>query len=419
MSTENKNSLAIGIFICTIAAFFYCYEYLLRIIPGVMEAELRIAFGNISATSFGTLSAYYYFAYTPMQLPAGVLMDRYGAKRLLLLACLMCAVGSWFFNFTGSLYIASIGRFLVGLGSAVAFIGVLTLAVAWLPKRYFSMVAGLVTMLGMFGAIGGQIGMSYLSEIIGWQQVLNMAPVIGFVLLIIMFFCLQDTPKGQVLKPVSSKKTMWQFLIELKMVLLDSQVWLVGLIGALLFLSLSVFAEVWGKSYLMMAHGLSNLQASSAISLVFLGWAIGAPASGFLADYFNRRLTVLFCGSILAAISISLVLYFPYLNLFDIDVLLFLYGLFCSAEVIIFAIAKDTCKSEMAGTVFACVNMIVMLGGVICQPLVGQLLDFFWNGALHNQVRVYSQMDYQLVLSFLPLSLLGVSIAIFFVREKS
>ena len=99
------------------------------------------------------------------------------------------------------------------------------------------------------------------------------------------------------------------------------------------------------------------------------------------------------------------------------NALLFCYGLFCSAEVIVFSIAKNTSKSSLAGTVFACVNMIIMLGGVIFQPLVGKLLDYFWSGNLQTTIRIYSEADYQLVLSFLPLSLIFVAIAIFFVRE--
>ncbi len=415
MTSKTKSSqLALGIFICSIAALFYCYEYLLRIVPGVMEAQLRVAFGNISATAFGTLSAYYYFAYTPMQLPVGLLMDRYGPRRLLIFACLMCAIGSWLFTFTDSLLIASLGRFLVGFGSAFAFVGVLSLAVVWLPKRFFSMVAGLVTTLGMFGAIGGQVGMTYLAESVGWQKVLLLGPVIGFFLCLLMFFFVKDR-SAPVKKNIDT--SLKKFAKNLREILSDYQIWLIGLIGSLLYLSLSVFAEIWGKSYLMVAHNLTSMDASSSISMVFLGWAVGGPLLGLIADYTDRRSSMLILGAILAAISVSFLLYMPELNLLEIDALLFCYGLFCSVEVIVFSIAKDTSKSALAGTVFACVNMVIMLGGVIFQPLVGELLDYFWNGNLINHVRIYSEADYQLVLSFLPLSLIIVAIAVFFVRD--
>jgi hypothetical protein len=95
-----------------------------------------------------------------------------------------------------------------------------------------------------------------------------------------------------------------------------------------------------------------------------------------------------------------------------------LYGVFCSVEVIVFALAKDNCSQELAATVLSAANMISMLGGAIFQPLVGKMLDFFWDGTLDHQIRVYSQADYQLVLSFLPLSLLIVAIIAFFVKER-
>lgn len=413
---KNKTlSLWWGVAICTVAALFYCYEYLLRIIPGVMEPQLRVAFGSISATAFGTLSAYYYFAYTPLQLPVGILMDRFGPRRLLIAACLLCAFGSWLFTYMVDYTFAAIGRFLVGFGSAFAFVGVLALAINWLPKQFFSMVAGVVTMLGMLGAIIGQMGMTVLVTTVGWQTVLGLAVLVGLILTVLMIFVLRDTPER---RHIAKQTNFRRFFIDSMLVLKDAQMWLIGLVGSLLYLSLSVFAEVWGKTYLMMAHGLNNLTASSSVSMVFLGWAIGAPSLGLFADLLDRRITFLVLGALLSAVSISWVLYVPNLSLMSINILLFCYGFFCSVEVVVFTLAKNNCEPRLAGTALAAVNMIVMLGGVIFQPLVGKFLDYFWNGALYHHMRVYSHADYQLVLSFLPLSLLGVAIATFFLRDE-
>src|SRR3990167_3419934 len=126
-----QRQIIFGSIICAIAALFYCYEFVLRIIPGVLQSELSAAFGHISASTFGQLSALYYFAYSPMQMPVGILMDRFGPRRLLSLACFCCAVGSFMFSYSSSLLIAGSGRFLVGFGSAFAFVGVLSLAVHW------------------------------------------------------------------------------------------------------------------------------------------------------------------------------------------------------------------------------------------------------------------------------------------------
>jgi MFS family permease len=266
----------------------------------------------------------------------------------------------------------------------------------------------------MLGAIGGQVGMTYLSGFIGWHKILLLGPIIGLILCVLMFFFIKDGSKPAQKNIDTSLK---QFIKNLGVILSDGQIWLIGLIGSLLYLSLSVFAEIWGKSYLMVAHNLSSLEASSSVSMVFLGWAIGGPLLGLTADYTDRRSTALILGAILAAISISILLYMPELNILEINALLFFYGLFCAVEVIVFSIAKDTSKSPLDGTIFACVNMVIMMGGVIFQPLVGELLDYFWNGNLLNHVRIYSEADYQLVLSFLPLSLIFVAIAVFFVRD--
>ena len=107
--------------VCALGAVFYSYEYFLRISPSVMEHALRDHF-NLSATGFGLLSAFYYYAYVPMQLPVGVLMDRFGPRRLLTIACLICVVGTFMFGDTVLFGVAAAGRFLVGLGSAFAFL---------------------------------------------------------------------------------------------------------------------------------------------------------------------------------------------------------------------------------------------------------------------------------------------------------
>ena len=144
----------IGWLICGLGAIFYSYEYLLRIAPSVMEPALREHF-DLSATGFGLLSSIYYFAYVPMQLPVGVLLDRYGPRRLLTFACLICVIGTLLFTGTTVFWIAATGRFLVGFGSAFAFVGVLKLATIWLPENRLAMVSGMTSALGAIGAMLG------------------------------------------------------------------------------------------------------------------------------------------------------------------------------------------------------------------------------------------------------------------------
>ena len=409
----SRKQMIYGIIICFVGALFYCYEFVLRIIPGALQTELSAAFGHISATTFGQISALYYFAYSPMQMPVGMLMDRFGPRRLLTFACLCCTLGSWMFTLTSSMFLVGSGRFLVGFGSSFAFVGVLSLALHWLPRRYFSLVAGLITTLGMLGLVYGEVKITEWSELIGWEQVLLIIAFIGSVLSVLMLLLVRDGPKGY----TPHKYPLPEFFRNVLKVLMSPEVWLIGFVGACLYTSLSVFGELWGKTYLEQAHHLTKVEAAKTISAVFLGWAIGAPVAGYISDYTGKRILPLVIGAILALICISMVLYWPHLSYVNLNMLLFLYGLFSATEIIVFIMAKECSGAKLSGTVFAATNMIVALAGVIFQPLVGKLLDSFGDSGIIGGEHIYTVIDYQVALSILPISLLLVTILAFFIKD--
>ena len=409
----SRKPLLWGSIACAMGALFYCYELVLRVMPGVLQSELTEAFGHISAATFGQLAALYYFAYTPMQLPVGMLMDRFGPRRLLSFACLCCTIGSLMFTDSSSLPIAGCGRLLVGLGSSFAFVGVLFLAVHWLPRRYFSLVTGLATTLGMAGVMYSEIKITELSVSSGLHHVLGMMVVLGAILTCFILLVVRDGPGGTEVK----SQPLREFIIQIWRVLVSPQVWLIGLVGACLYTSLSVFGELWGKSYLELAHHLTKMEAAKSISLMFFGWAVGAPLAGYWSDRTGRRVFPLVVGAFLSMICICMVLYCPNLSLFSLNSLLFLYGLFSGTEILVFIMAKENSGALISGTVFAATNMIVSLGGVVFQPMVGVLLDTF--GHRHGVAGeyVYGVMDYQWALSVLPLSLLLVVFLGFFLKD--
>lgn len=400
--------------ICAFGIIFYSYEFLLRIAPSVMVPELR-AYFNITAEGFGALIGLYYLAYTPMQLIVGVIMDLYGPRRILTFAVTVCVLGSFIFGNTHSVVIAGMGRFLIGFGSAFAFVGALKLAALWLPADRFATFAGIVGGVAMIGAMIGDIGLTSLVQHIGWQATILMGTIVGAILIPFIWFIVRDR---QQLRVDQQRITFRDIVAGFVNISCNLQIWLSGLVACLLYLALSAFAEIWGIPFLRDAYHFSPQQAALANSMIFLGWVIGGPLSGWISDRIHKRRLPLLVGSIVAAISMTALLYLPGLSFWSIALLLLIFGLSTSVELICFAVGHESVPTYIAATAMAFINMLTMAGGFVFQPLIGKLLDVRWSGQLENGLRIYSAHDYRFALTAIPIAMIGSTILILFMRES-
>lgn len=401
--------------VCGLGALFYCYEYFLRILPSVMTEDLLKMF-NISGVAFGNLVAFYYYAYTPMQLPVGMMMDRFGPRKLLAFACFICAIGTYLFSHH-YLSTAQLGRFLVGFGSAFAFVGVLKLAAIWFPPSRFAFIAGMATSLGMIGAMTGDIILSKLVFTLGSTTTLQIAAGIGLVLTICLWYVIPTTKivtPHEPLEPVLSYKEFFQAVFKLCK---NPQMWLVGVIGTLLYLSLSAFAEVWGIPYLIRVYGLSNSAAAIKVSFIFLGWAIGCPLVGWISDKIGNRRRPIIIGALLGSALFTLLIYFPFMVHHCLGILLLGFGLCSSAQVIIFPIARELNVQGLAGTAIAVTNLLVMSGGALFQPLIGKILDVSTGTHVRGNLMAFSIESFQHALSIIPIAFIIAAILAIFLRE--
>ncbi len=405
-----------GWLICCLAALFYAYEYLLRIGPSVMTQELRHHFVGLSAGGLGLLSSMYYWAYTPMQVLVGVMTDRYGPKRILTAAIILCVIGTAVFMHTFSIYVAGFGRFLVGMGSAFAFVGALKLAAMWLPHRYFALFAGLTTSIGMLGALAGDILMTWMVHHVGWYSVLNVSVIIGLILIPVFFFFVQDKIVHE--PALNRKKSLAPYLIGFFKLFKNPHILVAGFIGCLLFSSLSVFGEMWGIPFLQAIMPEHQITASTINSMVFLGWMVGGPFGGWLSEHFRSRRLPLMFGSIAAAISIGVILLDPQLSPVMLGVFLFLFGVSCSVQILCFAVARDYVDIKLAGSAASAINMLVMLSGMLLQPAISHVLDWVWSGGMHAGIRTYSIDDYRLALIVLPVVMLVSAVLAYFMKDS-
>ncbi len=403
--------------ICGLGAIFYTYEYFLRIAPNVMMNDLMLMF-HINATSLGHLIAFYYYAYAPAQLLVGVLMDHYGPRRILFVACLICGAGTFLFASSGHFAIAAFGRFMMGFGSAFAFVGVLKLATIWLPPNRFALVSGLTSALGTLGASIGEVSLTYFVETIGERETIMGMAALGIVLAIILLIFIRDgTPEAKALDDRDSVD-LRQILFGLWTILKNKQVWIGGLIGSLLYLPTSAFAEAWGKLYIQTVHGISDIDAAWVISAIFFGFTVGGPINGFISDKIQCRVWPLRIGGAIAAGLMVVLLYFPHVPYWALLLDAFCLGLFYSVQIIVFAVGRESSPIWAAGSAIAVTNGLVMLGGAIFQPLLGKMLQANWSGLMVNNHPVFSPTDYAHIAFVFPLALLFGSVLTFFLKEN-
>jgi MFS family permease len=393
---------------------FYCFNYFLRVSPSVMQNNLTQAF-HITATQFGTLAGFYYWAYTPMQVPAGMIYDKFGVRFVLCAACLIALVGLSIFIAADSYITAGCGRFLIGLGCAFSYIGILKLASIWLPPNRFATVAGLATAIGM---IAGALSQKYLTKIvaaIGYQEALRSALVIGVILSVIILVLIRNRPKmskaehaADIMQtPIDVK----QLLNALRLIATNRQMWLIGIIGCLLYLPSSVFLDLWGIPYLKAVYQLTQEEAVTISSYTFYGWILSGPIIGMISDKIKRRVMPLTFTGFFAAALLCAVFYMPNIEVSWLYIIFFVIGFCCGAHPLCFALGKEHNPLRISGTSVAVTNMLIMIGGAIFQPVVGKLLDLHTSSPLTpDGLPSYAASDYTFALSIVPI---GVALGIF------
>lgn len=410
------NSLVGAYLIFFLAASFYLYEFVLQVAPSVMAASMMSTFG-VTAQGFGVISAFYFYAYAPTQLPAGVLYDRYGPRKLMTFAILLCALGSAFFASTDSVFTACIGRFLIGIGSAFSFIGVLVLISRWFPPYYFAILAGIAQLMSSVGAMFGEIPLAALIDQVGWRQASFILAAIGCILAGFFWFFIRDYPhqKNQTV-PDHYLREEWKRLLT---VCKRPHTWIIGGYAFSIWTPIAVFAALWGVPYLQVKFQISVVAAAGLCSMIWLGIGIGSPLLGWLSDKMESRRLALIMSAILGLFATMVLLYYPGLSYSGAYFILFVLGLGAGGQTVSFAVVKENNAPEFVGTASGFNNLSVLIGGAIFQPLVGYILQHLGASHLVDGASVYSTSNYQVALLVMPICfLVSLLIAVFFLKES-
>lgn len=390
----------------------FAYAFLQRVAPSVMTEELMRAFA-VGAGALGSLSAFYFYAYAGIQMPIGVLMDRYGPRRMLSGALLACLLGSVIFASAETLGIASLGRAMIGAATAFAYVGTMTIAATWFPARRFSLLVGILQSVGMAGAIAGQAPLSLVVEASGWRETLIGLGIAGAALAVMIFLVVQEIPEARrtAVKASGTGRAAFADVLRRR----DS--WACAVLGFTLTAPMLSFAGLWSVPWLMQTHGYSKPDAAATASLVFVGWMVVGPMIGWLTDRIGRRKPLIYFGLIVGAGSLAALLFIPNLPKVAIPVLFVINGIGGCTMILTFTCVRETNRPSRAGAGLGFVNMCVVGSGAVFQPLVGILLDTQWNGIQIDGARVYDADAYAYAFSTLLISYAVGLIACWVLRE--
>jgi sugar phosphate permease len=393
---------------------FYLYEYLLRVSPSVMTDQLMSHF-HIMAGSLGLLTSFYYLAYVPLQIPCGIIVDYAGPRIVVTVSALLCFIGAIIFAYADHLSFALFGRLLIGAGSACAYISCLKISSVWLSPSKFALIAGVSQMMGTLGATLANRPLAHVVNTSGWQNAMLYAAVIGIFVALIAWFVIKDHPSDikQQKRHIKS-----HILEDLVVIASNKQNLLVGIYGSLTYMILSAFAELWGVPFLMELYSLNNEIASMGTTAVFLGFALGSLMSAFLADFFKSHIKVMKMSSLFSFFGFAIAFWVP-ISFDTMLVVLFLTGTFSGAQVLYFTVASINSPKHAAATTIGFTNAFVMVSGLIFQPLLGYILDLFWDGSCKDfGIPNYSIEAYKYALSsFLLVASFFAFILMYFVKE--
>jgi MFS family permease len=396
------------------SALFFFYEFCLQSSPSVMVPELMQAF-HVNASQLGKLSAYYFYAYALMQLPIGLLLDRFGPRIIMTIACFICALGALIFSHTDSFYSAELARFFMGLGSACALISALKLASLWFPPNRYSLLIGFLLMFGMMGAIGGQVPLSIFVNHYGWRDSMEVLSITGFILSILFYLLVRN---GNNFKKTQALQIDRFSFSGLKNVLCNKQIWLLSLYAAFMYAPTPAFGELWGVPFIVTTFSISATLAAKVVAMVFVGWMVGSPVFGFLADRSGKHSRYIRIGTWASLLVMISIVFIGQTNIWLMGSLLFAFGFFSSAFALVFTLVKEAIDIHFAATASGFLNGLNELVPGLLQAAIGLALDASWHGTIQNGVRHYTVANYHNA-SFSLIVVIAIAVGLlYWIRQK-
>ncbi len=349
------------------AALFVFFQMVLQTFPSVMREGLVVDL-SLNEAGFGGLSSSFYYPYILLQIPAGILVSRFGARSVLISGALLCTVASFLFAMSHTANAAELTRILMGLGAAPTVVCTMTLAAQWFPRRFFPILAALTEVFGMTGAALGQESLGFIVERAGWRAGMITCGVFSAVLLLLIVVFVRNRKASE-----EDDDERWPRPAAIARLLVSLPILSPAVAGGLVAAAGVSFGWLWGVSYFQAYHDMSLSTASVVASFYFWGCLPGMLGSAWLCSRYRMPARLLAVGAVGTAVLMWLILFVLHGQVAQ-SAGMFVLGVFNSFYALSFTMVKDKSSAQLSGVAMGLTNMLIVgIGGLIFQPLIGVL----------------------------------------------
>jgi predicted MFS family arabinose efflux permease len=341
-----------------------------------LRAEL-----TVSPEQLGLISGSFHFAFALMQIPVGVMLDRYGPR--LTNGCLMLAtvVGVLIFANAQSVVGLMIGQAVIGLGCSAAFMSALVLAARWVAPEKFAATSGLIVSFSLLGVLASATPLAALVESHGWRVVYYGLAGLSVFAVILDFLFVRDTPPGRA-KADQKGETVVEALRGMISVWKNRQVWLLCGVAFFSYPTILTVRGLWGGPYLHDVFDLGPVGVGNILLIMTVGMILGPPTYGQLSRKWAGKTHGLIVFAVLVGAAACLLQAFlgP-VGVGVAAVLLLLHGFLGSSATLNYAASREAVAEHQIGRALTTINLATFAGLFVLQGIAGLIIGQYEAGS--------------------------------------
>lgn len=374
-----SNSKKFPAFLMIWIVFTLFLKYVLQFLPGIGINSLTDQY-HFSAEGIGFLAASYFYPYLLLQIPAGIIIDRFRVSYITTIALAFCAAGSILFAFGANLSTLIIARLLMGVGVAFFTVAYMRAASIYFSLRWFSRLSGFFGLACMGGAGVTVLVLGWVYATFGWHVLLKAIALFSVALVLLGFYFIkQESFHLKQIEQATDKKPfdLKNILLSVWNILKQKNNILLLLYNGLAFAPIAVFGGLWGKRYFTSTFHISAEQAEIIISCLFFSYAIGGAILCSIFNTLKQQKWFMVLGICVSLIFfIIMVRVIPTTTGFvGLLILMIIIGFFASGFLASYTLTKAVNSATHIATAIAIVNMGDPIFGGMAEPLMGKIID--------------------------------------------